>query len=113
MANKTFRHYYLNCDSKEYYNDGICKECKNKKVLEHNTTEKGKSTREKYTTKQRLVRRTNRIKEVTENLKSDVEILGLTDHYLKELEQLSDIINKISNMNLHEREYRKNDVNIV
>ena len=107
MASKTFRHYYPNCNSTEYYDDGICKECKNKKVSEYNAGEKGKSVKEKYIAKQRLVRRTNRIKEVTDHLKSDVEILGLTDHYLDELEKISDIIENISKMNLHERELRK------
>jgi hypothetical protein len=99
-SSKTFRHYYPDCDSKEYYDDGDCKVCKTKKVTEYSVTDKGKLIREKYAAKQRLIRRVNRVKEITENIKSDVNILGLNDTYSKELEDISILIKQISDINL-------------
>jgi hypothetical protein len=99
-----FKHYYDDCTSSEY-SKGECKKCKAKKMREYLSSEKGRQSREKTAAKQRLIRRTNRIKEVAENIKTDVEILGIDEDCSQELEQICELIQKISNINLRNKNY--------
>lgn len=102
MDSKSFKHYYPDCKSNDY-TKGECKECKAKKMREYLASDVGKRSREKTAAKQRLNRRTTRIKEVAESLRNDVEILGINEDCSKELDQICELIQKICSVNIQDR----------
>ena|SRR5579871_1979053 len=90
------RHYFPNCNETAIYKSGECKKCKNAKNREYAKSEQGKLVMEKCVTKQRIIRKLQKLGEISSALEKDLATLNIEDTIAEQnLERIQNIMQQL------------------
>lgn len=99
MVKKSYRHFFSQCTSTDFLENGECKKCRSEMSKQYAESDTGKESRARSEGKRRFQRRTTRVVEILKGLRSDLELLNLEEHF-ETLSLIEENVLKLKDVNV-------------